>query len=255
MAFRLWIGGLPHYCTHDDLASWIFGVTGQWPTTRQLARRSVDSTLQCGFVGFNTQGSMQLALTGLQASPWYANCKTTVAVSRDSKGMGKGAASPTPASASTAAPVLVDTGVEAKPVLKDASASTADPVLVDTGVEAKPAMKDAGAQTTWSMVKPGLSADNGLLQVTPAAEEEEEIKTNAISPTEAAHSPTISLRSRSPSSPPPTVLVDPGVAKEESQLADTSRKIQHVKEELRQLREEAKEEDSKEEKQLAEPVV
>ena len=245
MAFRLFIGGLPNYCTHDDLANWIFGVTGQWPSTRQLVTRGSGCTLQSGFVGFNTLGSMQLALNGLQASPWYANCKTTIAVSRDSKGKGKGAAT-------GPGPGLVDMGVEAKPAMKDASASTgAGPVLVDTGVDAKPSMVDA--ETQWSFV----DASESLQQATAVCREQE-APTCEVSPTEPAHSPTISRnsRSRSPTSPPPTVLVDPNVAKEEAELADTSRKIQAVKGELDELRKQEKQEHPKDDDlQLAEPVV
>ena len=52
MAFRLFIGGLPLHGRHDEMANWVYGVTGQWPSTRQLHTKGPHSTLQCGFVMF-----------------------------------------------------------------------------------------------------------------------------------------------------------------------------------------------------------
>lgn len=119
-----------------------------------------------------------------------------------------------------------------------------------TQVDAKPAMVDA--ETQWSFV----DASESLQQATDVCKEQE-APTCEVSPTEPAHSPTISRnsRSRSPTSPPPTVLVDPNVAKEEGELAHTSRKIMAVKGELEELRQQEKEEHTKDEEQLAEPVV
>ena len=274
MAFRLFIGGLPLDCRHDDLASWVFGLCGVWPATRQLMVRGSGSTLQCGFLGFTDVVSMQCALNALQRYPNYGGRRTTVSVSRDSKGHGKGVAAP------VAAPVAaqgVASGVQAVVDMVEIAtqatatmgslATQATATMVDTEaqtdltmdaldvLEKSKKVKAAKAQTNWSFEgKTGWSASS--LQDCG----KQEVATAEISPTEPAHSPTISRtsRSRSPtpaSSPPPTVLVEPGVAKEESDLAAISRQIMAAKEELAELKGEQWPAETEEEKDLAKPVA
>lgn len=262
MAFRLFIGGLPLDCRHDDLASWVFGLCGVWPSTRQLMVRGSGATLQCGFLGFNDVVSMQCALNALQRYPNYGGRRTTVSVSRDSKGHGKGVAAPVAApvaaqgvaSGVQAVVDMVEIATQATATMVDTEAQT-DLTMDALDVLEKSKVKAAKAQTNWSFEgKTGWSASS--LQDCG----KQEVATAEISPTEPAHSPTISRtsRSRSPtpaSSPPPTVLVEPGVAKEESDLAAISRQMMAAKEELEELKGEQQEAEAEEEKILAKPVA
>ena len=244
MAFRLFVGGLPLDCRHDDLASWVFGLCGVWPATRQLVVRGSGATLQVGFIGFNDVVSMQAALNALQRYPFYGGRRTTVSISRDSKGHGKGSSSTQPAVAAQGVACGVQAVVDMVEIAAQATAT-----MGSKATQATPTLVDTGTQTNWSFGGAG-----GWTPATLQGLPEKEEKTCEVSPTEPAHSPTNSRtsRSRSPhSSPPPTVLVDPGVAKEESDLAQISRQMMAAKEELDELK---KEQEVAEAKILAKPV-
>ena len=244
MAFRLFIGGLPLDCRHDDLSSWIFGLCGAWPVTRQLVLRGNGATLQVGFVGFSDLASMQAALNALQRFPFYGNRRTTVSISRDSKGHGKGSS---PSSTQPAQGVA--SGVQAVVDTVEIATQTTT-TMVEFATQATPTMVEFATQATPTMVEAEIQTDismpwNG--PEVPPESPQEEVPTANVSPTEAAFSPTHSgvSRSRSPSSHP-TVLVGSDAAE-----AETSRRLVEVKKELEQLKQEV-EVDPKEEEQVKE---
>ncbi len=245
MAFRLFIGGLPLDCRHDDLSSWIFGLWGAWPVTRQLVLRGNGATLQVGFVGFSDLASMQAALNGLQRFPFYGNRRTTVSISRDSKGHGKGS------SPSLTQPAQgVASGVQAVVDTVEIATQTAT-TMVEFATQATPTMVEFATQATPTMVEVEIQTDismpwNG--PEVPPESPQEEVPTANVSPTEAAFSPTHSgvSRSRSPPSSHPTVLVG-----SDADEAETSRRLVEVKKELEQLKQEV-EVDPKEEEQVKE---
>ena len=173
--------------------------------------RGSGATLQCGFLGFNDVVSMQCALNALQRyPPNYGGRRTTVSVSRDSKGHGKGVAAPVAAqgvaSGVQAVVDMVEIATQATATMVDTEAQTDLTMDALDVLEKSKEVKAAKAQTNWSFEgKTGWSASS--LQDCG----KQEVATAEISPTEPAHSPTISRtsRSRSPtpaSSPPPTVL-------------------------------------------------
>ena len=237
MAFRLFIGGLPLDCRHDDLSSWIFGLCGAWPVTRQLVIRGNGATLQVGFVGFSDVASMQAALNALQRFPFYGNRRTTVSISRDSKGHGKGS-SPSLTQPAQGVAQGVASGVQAVVDTVEIATQTTH-TMVEFATQATPTMVEAEIQTDVSMPWNGPEV--------PPESPQEEVPTANVSPTEAAYSPTRSgvSRSRSPSSHP-TVLVGSDAAE-----AETSRRLMEVKKELEQLKQEV-EVDPKEEEQVKE---
>ena len=272
MAFRLWIGGLPNAVTHEDVQWWLWRETTSWPLTTQIVRK-IDATKCVAFVGFSDEGTAQRVLTGIQGRSHFG-VRLTTEWSDDSKGgHGKGvsggasSAGPLPSvepTEPTSGPVAAhvkdeqvpvkaetkDVDILVKPQLQDVGVMV-QPEVQNVAVHVKPETKDVDI-----LVKPQLQ-DVGVQYSPPPLPSP---KTDVLSPTEMAISPTQSVEDTdgSPtemSEEAPTAIVDEKHAeaiemevekvKVKEELFDTKQELEALQENLLEATE-TKEENSKE---------
>lgn len=102
MAYRIFVGGLPSWCSENDLWHWCEGSTGHQAVHSHVVASGKGATMSVGFLGFPTHQAMQTVLHALQGARFYGH-RISVKVSKDSQPQ------PVPASSSSSRTVEIQT--------------------------------------------------------------------------------------------------------------------------------------------------
>lgn len=81
MAYRIFVGGLPSWCSTNGLWMWCQNCTGQQPVHCSVPHIHHNATMCVVFLGFATHGTMQSVLQQLQAVRFFGH-RISVRVSR-----------------------------------------------------------------------------------------------------------------------------------------------------------------------------
>ena len=248
MAFRLYVGGIPNWYTHDQLGRWIYERTEVYPEQVQVVRAR-NATLCSAFVGFQRQAAAEMVLANLLAVPSMYGARISAAWSRDSKGGGKGSSAP---AASTPAPQNPSSNAmpappQAAATLKESSVQAAQ----DFAQQFAAPSQDFGQQFAAPSQDFGLQVsvakqDFGQQFPDPTEEAVEPVaspQTVLCSPTEAAHSETTShgdpTEDKDESSEEmPTCIVPEGADASGAGLGGIKQELEKAKEEVAHLKEE-----------------
>ena len=260
MAFRLYVGGIPNWYTHDQLGRWIYERTEVYPEQVQVVRAR-NATLCSAFVGFQRQAAAEMVLANLLAAPsTMYGVRISAAWSRDSKGGGKGPSAP---AASTPAPQNPSSNAmpappQAAATLKESSVQAAQDFAQqfaapsqDFGQQFAAPSQDVGQQFAAPSQDFGLQVsvakqDFGQQFPDPTEEAVEPVaspQTVLRSPTEAAHSETTSHRDPTEdkdesSEEMPTCIVPDGADASGAGLGGIKQELEKAKEEVAHLKEE-----------------
>ncbi len=226
MSFRLYIGGLPNSLQHSDVQWWLWSAASSWPDTVQIVRKNC-ATKCAVFVGFEDEEMAQHVLRELPGKSHFGN-RLSISWSKDSKaGTGKGVfggktpAGPLPPGTESGASASgqQDVKPEVKPQVQDVEVM-AQPAMKSVAVQVEPQVQDVEVMAQPAMISVAVQVEPQLLDVDVVLQEDVAVqassplseKTDQISPTENACSPTESpgRTVASPthmSSDPPTCIV------------------------------------------------